>query len=130
MFRYSAKIRLGGSVLNEVRKTDMSPAEVIIMRRIHGDDMVVDLVETQREPTPEEKLLEEQGVTERPALEAKYGRILARETPPTSFDILFGPSHMDLPPRLLEFAKTAAAKAAKPAKPVETATSKMADIVG
>jgi hypothetical protein len=43
---YSAKIRLGGSVLHEVRKTGLSAAEVVLLRREHGADAVMDLVLT------------------------------------------------------------------------------------
>jgi hypothetical protein len=41
---YSAKIRLGGSVLHEVRKTGLSAAEVVLLRREHGPDAVMDMV--------------------------------------------------------------------------------------
>ena len=107
MFRYTSRIRLNGSVTNEVRKTDMSPAEVIIMRRLHGNDAVLDIVETPGEYAP----------GEREILEARYAKALAREKPPITFEGLFGPSHIDLPPRLPDFAKNAAAKATNVAKP-------------
>jgi hypothetical protein len=40
---YSAKIRLGGSVLHEVRKSGLSAAEVVLLRREHGPDAVAEL---------------------------------------------------------------------------------------
>lgn len=44
---YSAKIRLGGSLVNEVRKHDLTAAEIIMLRDIHGGaDAVIDIVET------------------------------------------------------------------------------------
>lgn len=43
MQRYKAKIRLGGSVLNEVPKEAMMAPEVLVMRAMHGEDAVVDL---------------------------------------------------------------------------------------
>lgn len=42
---YDCKLRLGGNVVNEVRKEKVSAAEVIIMRAIHGDDAVIEIVE-------------------------------------------------------------------------------------
>jgi hypothetical protein len=43
---YSAKIRLGGSVLHEVRKSGLSAAEVVLLRREHGPDAITELVLT------------------------------------------------------------------------------------
>lgn len=43
---YSAKVRLLGSLNNEVRKTNLTAAEIAILQRIHGGhDAVVDIVE-------------------------------------------------------------------------------------
>jgi hypothetical protein len=44
---YNCKVRLDGSVANEVRKADATAAEIEILRAIHGDDAVVDIVETR-----------------------------------------------------------------------------------
>ena len=46
MITYSAKIRLGGLLTNEVRKDGLTAAEIILLRDIHGDDAVIDIVET------------------------------------------------------------------------------------
>lgn len=48
MYRYSCKVRLGGTVTNEVRKTDVTAPEIIILRAIHGADAVQDIVETNK----------------------------------------------------------------------------------
>lgn len=40
---YKGKIRLGGSVLNEVVKDDLTAPEIAILRAFHGSDAVVDL---------------------------------------------------------------------------------------
>lgn len=49
MHLYDAKIRLAGSVLNEVRKTDLTAAEIEILRVLHGADAVVDIVATRND---------------------------------------------------------------------------------
>lgn len=41
---YSCKVRLGGSVLNEVRKTDVTKAEISILRALHGTDAVSEVL--------------------------------------------------------------------------------------
>lgn len=41
---YDCKVLLAGSRDNEVRKTDVSAAEVMILRAFHGDDSVVEIV--------------------------------------------------------------------------------------
>lgn len=43
MYLYDAKVRLLGSLNNEVRKTDLTPAEIAILQRIHGADAVADV---------------------------------------------------------------------------------------
>lgn len=41
---YNAKILLGGSRDNEVRKTYITASEVLLLRHIHGDDSVIEIV--------------------------------------------------------------------------------------
>lgn len=44
MFKlYDCKVRLGGSVLNEVPKTGITAPEIEVYRAIHGSDAVVDV---------------------------------------------------------------------------------------
>ena len=43
---YSCKLRLEGSVLNEVPKDDVTAAEIEMYRALHGSDAVVNIVET------------------------------------------------------------------------------------
>lgn len=43
---YSCKLRLEGSVLNEVPKNDVTAAEIEMYRALHGSDAVVNIVET------------------------------------------------------------------------------------
>lgn len=43
---YSCKVRLNDSVLNEVRKSDVTAPEIMILRAVHGDGAVLDINET------------------------------------------------------------------------------------
>ncbi len=40
---YSCKVRLGGSVVNEVRKDSVLAAEIMLLRGIHGGDAVLEV---------------------------------------------------------------------------------------
>lgn len=44
-------LRLGGSVLHTVGKINATPAEILILRKIHGDDSCVDIRPTRIDPT-------------------------------------------------------------------------------
>lgn len=44
-------LRLGGSVLHTVAKTDCTPAEILVLQRIHGDDAVTDIRPTRVDHT-------------------------------------------------------------------------------
>ena len=41
MHIYSAVVRPGGLQLNEVPKTDLTSAEIVLLRKIHGNDAVI-----------------------------------------------------------------------------------------
>ncbi len=51
---YQAKIRLGGSLLNEVFKPDLSAPEIMLLREFHGADAVVDIKRTREEKVASE----------------------------------------------------------------------------
>lgn len=98
MYRYAAKIRIGGSVMNEIRKDNMSAAEVIILRQLHGNDAVLEIKETK--DNAEDK-------DEREDLRIKYvGANTSVERTRIDFNRMFGPDHVPLPKRLPEFANT------------------------
>jgi hypothetical protein len=40
---YSCKVRLHGDVRDEVRKDNVTQAEITVLRRIHGDDAVLEI---------------------------------------------------------------------------------------
>jgi hypothetical protein len=42
---YSCKVRLHGSVADEVRKSEVTSAEISVLQDIHGDDAVLDVAE-------------------------------------------------------------------------------------
>lgn len=89
---YDAKVRLNGKIQNEVPKTSITAAELLVLRAIHGDDAVVDLKIAGDEPKSHDD--------ERDRLGRLYGDKVVRE--------LFGASHQELPRRLPGFAATAA----------------------
>lgn len=43
---FSCKVRLGGSLYNEVVKSEVTIPEIIVLRAIHGADAVADIKET------------------------------------------------------------------------------------
>ena len=46
MFKlYDCKLRIGGSVLNEIRKSKVTAPEIEVLRALHGSDAVLDIVE-------------------------------------------------------------------------------------
>lgn len=46
MHLYSAKVRLAGNVLNEVRRENLTAAEVAVLRVVHGEDAVLEIEKT------------------------------------------------------------------------------------
>lgn len=45
---YTAKVNLHGSDLNQVLKHDLTAAEIIVLKRIHGGDAVIDIIENSK----------------------------------------------------------------------------------
>lgn len=45
MRQFACKVRLSGSLYNEVPKSDVTVPEIIILRTIHGGEAVADIVE-------------------------------------------------------------------------------------
>ncbi len=95
MHIYTCKVLLAGSRNNEVKKHGISAAEVMCLRRIHGDDAVVDIEEGSNKSIEHHK--------ERERLAAKYHHGLLKSK--TSFERMFGPDHQSLPTRLPDFEK-------------------------
>lgn len=43
---FNCKVRVAGSMLNEVRKEQVTASEIVLLRALHGDDAVIDVVHT------------------------------------------------------------------------------------
>lgn len=40
---YSCKVNLAGSLLNQVHKVNVTPAEIVLLRAVHGNDAISDI---------------------------------------------------------------------------------------
>lgn len=69
MRQFSAKIRLNGSLFNEVPKSDLTIPQIIVLRVIHGNDSVLEIEEV----APVTRSASE----ERDRLQALYGEAIA-----------------------------------------------------
>lgn len=87
---YRCKVRLAGNVQNEVPKIEVTAAEIIVLRHLHGEDAVVDI-----KPTTMDKRSHEE---ERDRLSRLYTAVTKDGVPVV--EQLFGPSHRDLPIRV------------------------------
>ncbi len=116
---YDCKVRLSGSVLNEVPRTNVSAAEIFVLRGIHGEDAVVDITDAKIRQKEETARAKETGwapkhpearrqSAEREYLEFVYGEKIINE--------LFGASFRSLPTKLAEVEDDEA-----PVAPVPTA---------
>jgi hypothetical protein len=90
---YSAKIRLSGSIMNEVRRDNLSAPEVILLRHLHGHDAVTDIVEVGGDRRAHSDERERLGDLYDSG--GEKGLILT----------LFGPPHQELPSELPEVSK-------------------------
>ena len=98
MYRYTIKVKLGNSLLNEVIKDDVSPAEVTILRRKHSAEAVEILSETKVDAYP---------ANEREELKMRHCSNKEGRTRFSfmDFERIFGSDGEDLPTRLPEFIK-------------------------
>lgn len=108
MHLYNCKVRLAGSLYNEVPKTGITAAEIIVLRTIHGDDAVADIV-----PAGEEK---KTSVQLRGELSLMYGKALRTIDEIKSINGIFGVAG-ELPEHLPGFAPEKKGKAKAEAKP-------------
>jgi hypothetical protein len=80
---FSCKIRLRGNPLDEVRKVDVTSAEITVLKALHGDDGVTEVIETHpvafdyldgpNGPDGEKVKRERTEATERERLMMRYG---------------------------------------------------------
>lgn len=109
-FVYSARIRLGGSIINEVLRQDLSAAEVVIMRVLHGPESVLDVKERTGKAnlvkkTDHENVEHTHVETDaemRMRLREQFETALNSIKPPMQFDMIF-PGYLPMPKRLAEF---------------------------
>ena len=92
---YDCTVRLGGSLLNEVNKTQISAAEIVMLRLLHGGDgSVVRVTETQAPTAPSGGEDWTDGEV-REFLRMQYGN--DRETMKDKVQAVFGPPNLPLP---------------------------------
>lgn len=91
---YDCTVRLGGSMLNEVRKDGVTAAEIQVLRMIHsGGDSGVEVV---KDITPT-KHVDRDDLTERARLEGLYGRAVASHENIRTLQAILGHSTAPLP---------------------------------
>lgn len=119
MQAYNCKVRLHGSLYNEVPKDGISAAEVTVLRVIHGHDAIADLVAAGDNGRDEDE--------EREFLHHEYGRGLAVIDEVKSLNGIFGVAG-SLPRALkeVEHAKSVAPAAAKRGRPAKAEPDKKA----
>ena len=83
MQTYSAKIQLGGSLHNEVMREELTAPEILILRRIHGREHVVNIVAGKHVAREDHE--------ERDRLAGIYGRALAAIKGVGTIETLLGP---------------------------------------
>lgn len=117
---YNCKVRLQGSLYNEVPKSGVSAAEVTVLRVIHGHDAIADLVSAGRENDRDDR-------EEREYLNSEYGEALRHNEDIKSLNGIFGVAG-GLPSALpeVEHAKPAATASAKRGRPAKTEPDKKA----
>lgn len=79
---YSCKVRLSGSLYNEVPKTDITAAEITVLRVIHGNDAVADIKATGS--------VKRTDAEERGDLTRRYGKALRAFDDIKSLNGIFG----------------------------------------
>jgi hypothetical protein len=115
---YNCKLRLHGLVTNEVLKENVSAPEIIVLRKIHGEDAVVDLKFSKEAKVDDTE--------ERLRLSERYDSGLKKIDEPTSINKLFGEGFTPLLADLPEFRKAKQAEV-KTEKTPETKTEKQTE---
>lgn len=93
---YSAKVRLSGSLYNEVSKSDLTAAEITVLRLIHrGDDSVVEIKPTGNVNRSDSE--------ERDRLQQVYGKALSSIEGIKNLNAVLGVPGVPLPQMLPGF---------------------------
>lgn len=115
---YEAKIRLGGSVQNEVRKSELTAPEIVVLRQIHGNDAVLEIKSMGREaldPTEDHPTALRTSKRERERLEMLYAGALKTIESIKHLNGIFGVG-LALPDTLEGVAHVAQPEAEKPVR--------------
>ena len=88
---YDCKVLLGGSRTNEVRKFGLPAAEIIMLRHIHGEDMVVEIVHAGTSDITDAQ------VRDMLALSYGPGDVEISKAGPAILKEVFGPAGVKLP---------------------------------
>lgn len=129
MHIYNATIRLNGKLDNEVLKSNLTAPEVLLLRKIHGDDAVVKVEDngfwddhfatsTIRHDDGEEETIENEydDDVEKSRLARIYGEAIVQDSdhgiPRNAIDRMFG-EFAPLPSELPDFKKARKAAAAE-----------------
>lgn len=119
MQAYNCKVRLHGSLYNEVPKSGVSAAEIMVLRVIHGNDAVADLEAAGDNGRDEHE--------EREFLHHEYGRGLAVIDEIKSLNGIFGVAGaLPVALREVDHGKPAASAPAKRGRPAKTEPEKKA----
>ena len=100
MHVFNAFIRPGGSMLNEVPKTDLSAAEIVLLRKIHGSDAVINLQWTKSDRRSH--------ASERDRLTGIYGEKAFENTFGAGYDIKLPNELPDVPSEVEDTEETVA----------------------
>ena len=94
---FNAKVRLAGSLLNEVKRLGLTVPEIVVLRRLHGEDAVVDIQHVGD--------AEVDDIDERGRLHEEYAGGLASlgEEQKTSIEKMFGGDYNPLPRKLRDY---------------------------
>lgn len=114
MQTYSATIRLGGSLFNEVRKDELTPAEIVVLKTIHGGDAILRIIAGKHVDRDDE--------AERARLVDIYGNALANIKGVGSINFLLGAPGAPLPKSVPGVDSLPPPKAGKRAKPADAET--------
>ena len=106
---YSAKVRLAGSLLNEVLKEELTAPEVTVLRAIHGPESIVDLKAG--------KQVDRSDSEERARLEQMYAPALATIKNVQTLTALIGPEGTSLAKTIPGVDSLPPPKAGRPKKP-------------
>lgn len=116
---YQGKLRLSGSLFNELMKDDMTAAEIVVLKRLHGSDALLDIKHVRVDNRTDE--------TERARLNEIYGMAARKDERLKSLDTILGVEGVPLPQSVPGVDKPEALITGKRAKKVAPVVEEEAD---